>query len=260
GALLGGAARRAPQRTAARRSGIALALGAALLLGGCTPSPTSSYTDGSGQRVTVDWADYPAAAWIDAQAVLDGPTVEQTEEASARLFAEVQDALEEEFGDEFGPFEWSSRDSDGDESDDWLPMLGNGYGGESMLITYNSPTRESPAAIPETEWQRVIDTVAEVAARHGLDHRQEYDVDEGAVEWERSETMLRGDAEWLDVNVRDATLDDEASAEMRQSGWLVSGISLFYGISTIREQDRAEFAERAAPFGGLDIPDATHSD
>lgn len=241
----------------------ALAAVVAVTAGGCAESPKTSYTDAAGATVTVDWADYPAAAWIDSALVLGGPMVEQTTAAEEGLIREVREALDAEFGAEHGPFRWREVRAGSENApadyDEWHPMSGNGYGGDSMLLTYNSPTWEAAATIPQRDWERVIEVVAGLAARHGLAQRMQEEQSEWSG-WMRTETLLRGDAEWLSVSVLDTSLDDRARRDAEEHDWILSGIQLFYGITTIREAERAEFERRAAPFLGLQRPEATHSD
>lgn len=240
-----------------RAAGIAaaLVLGLSVGLTACAQSPETSYVNDAGESVTVNWRDYPAVAWIDADLVLEGPTVEEAAERSAELLAEVREALRAEFGAE----EWQTL-GEAEAYDDWFPMGGNGYGGDSMLITNNSQTWESEVSIPRSDWERVVNAAAEIAARHGLEMRVEQELDSDWETWMRAENLLRGDAEWLSITVQDATLDAEALEQAVENGWLVSGISLSTGITTIREEDRVEFERRAAPFRDLVRPEPTHSD
>ncbi|WP_104194487.1 hypothetical protein [Cryobacterium sp. M25] len=60
---------------------------AALLTGSSawSSSPTSSYTDSSGQTVTVDWADYPAHTGQDGEALLEYPDQAELEPGARQL-------------------------------------------------------------------------------------------------------------------------------------------------------------------------------
>lgn len=247
--------RRDPRR-GARIAAAALGLGLVAGLSACAPSPTTTYTNDAGAEVTVDWRDYPASAWLSAEDVLAGPRTGEVPERLAALLDEVQQALADEYG--LGP--WTAH---GDPADyaDWSPMRENEYGGESMLATFNSQTWSAEGEIPFAEWERVVDTVAAVAERHGLTERTlTDDLDPGYERWLRDETLSSGDTEWLMVTVQNAHLDPsgEAVAEAEEQDWLVSGVSLFYGVTTVLDEDRAEFERRAAPFEGLALPKASH--
>lgn len=235
----------------------ALAVALAAAFSACTPSPTTSYTDGSGAEVTVEWRDYPASAWLGAGEVLAGPLAGEVPERWEALLEEVQHELAAEYGLDA----WRAHGDPAD-YDHWFPMRENEYGGSSMLVTYNSQEWSVEGVIPFADWERVVDTVAVVAERHGLAWRRHDDdhLDPGYARWLRSESLTRSDTEWLAVTVQDARLDPkgEAVADAEEHGWLVSGVSLSYGITTVPDEDRAEFERRAAPFAGLALPKASH--
>ncbi|SDQ36428.1 hypothetical protein [Arthrobacter crystallopoietes] len=55
----------------------------------------------------------------------------------------------------------------------------------------------------------------------------------------------------------------EAAEEMKGSieyGWNPRSITISYGATTVRSEDREEFLAALEPFEGLDRPDATTSD
>jgi len=239
-----------------RIAAAALALGLLGALSACAASPITSYTDESGETVTVNWRDYPATAWYGAEEALEMPMSGEAEARSRELLREAQAALEQEFG--LG--EWEAY---GDPADyaDWYPMGENGYGGESMLTTFNSQSWEAEATISREQWPRVIDVVAEVAERYGIDDRRLDEIDPEYQVWMRSETLFH-EGEWLSVSVQNARLDPTGAAaeDAEEYGWFASGVSISYGITTIRDEDRAEFERRAAPFAGLDRPAETHPD
>lgn len=247
-------------RRGTRIAAVALALGLLGALSACAASPTTSYTDESGETVTVNWRDYPATAWYGAEEALGMPMTGEVGSRSRELLQEARVALEQEFGPEFGLSAWEAL---GDPADyeDWYPMGGNGYGGDSMLVTFNSQSWEAEATIPREQWSRMIDVVAEVAERYGIEERVLDEIDPEYEVWMRSETLFH-EGEWLSVSVQDARLDPTGAAaeDARQGGWAASGVSISYGITTIRDEDRAEFERRAAPFAGLDRPAETHPD
>lgn len=239
-----------------RIAAAALALGLLSALSACAASPTTSYTDESGNTVTVNWRDYPAASWYGAEEVLEMPMAGEAEARSRELLREARDALDQEFG--LGGWEVYG-DPLGYE--DWYPMDGNGYGGHSMLATFNSQSWQAEATVSREQWSRMIDVVAEVAKRYGLDGRSLEELDPEHEGWTRSEVLFH-EGEWLNVGVQNAQLDPTGVAveEAEQYGWFASGVSISYGITTIRDEDRAEFERRAAPFSGLDRPAETHPD
>ncbi|MBO1900795.1 hypothetical protein J4H92_02395 [Leucobacter weissii] len=257
---------RAPGRAARAATVLPIALLLALTAGSCASSPTTSYRDEAGRTVTVDWADYPASAGIEADAVLASPTVEETEARVTPLMNDLKTAIDAELDGGPGPFSWSLR-QDPDEGN-WFPTGGNGYGGGSMLLLYNSPVWQADVTIPEHDWDRVLDAAEEVAERHGLPRRAD-DCDSTREEdacdpaWAgsmRSATFHGTGTEWLDISVFDLTLDEGLRRDAEEYGWLPAGIELFAGATAVRERDRDEFVRRAAPFEGLALPDETHSD
>lgn len=240
------------------RVAAALVLGLTVALTACASSPETSYTNEAGETITVDWRDYPASAWLGVEDVLSGPGSGEVPARSEQLLAAVRDAL----ATEFGITRWEAE-GDPEGADDWYPMRENEYGGESMLVTFNSQAWGGEASIPYAEWERVVDVVADVAARYGLDQRRNDGdhSDPGQELWLRSESLMQaGPSEWLGVSVQDANLDPsgEALEDAEKLGLLVSGVSLFYGITTVLDEDRAEFERRAAPFAGLERPKASH--
>ncbi len=229
--------------------GTAAAVAAVILLTACAPSPTTTMTDAEGNTVTVEWVDYPANAGIPANDVLMLPAAEEVEARADQLIAEVQDTLETQYG----ITGWTVENESG-----WYPQEGNGYGGTSLLTTFNSALYEVSVTVSVEQWDAVIDTVRQVAEQDGITdiasdtYFEEYPV------WMRVGSFHRG-AEFFDVTVQDETLDPDYQAGESDDG-LVAGVSLFYGITTISETDRAEFIRRAAPFEGITLPEATTSD
>lgn len=229
--------------------GAAVAVAAAILLSACAPSPTTTTTDAEGNTVTVDWVDYPAHAGIPANDVLMLPDAEEVEARADELIAEVQDTLESEYG----ITGWTVENESG-----WYPQEGNGYGGKSLLTAYNSASHEVNVTIPIEQWDAVIDTVREIAERYEITDQVRDTYFEEYPEWMRVGSFYRG-TEFFDVTIQDETLNPDYQAGESDDG-LVAGVSLFYGITTISETDRAEFIRRAAPFAGIKMPESTTSD
>ncbi|NLA66263.1 MAG: hypothetical protein GX862_10195 [Leucobacter sp.] len=246
-------------RFGARIAAATLTLSLATALSACTPSPTTSHVNDAGESVTVDWRDYPAAAWLSAEQVLAGPRAGEAPDRFAQMLGEMSLALELAFGAERGK-------ALGDPADyaKWYPTAENGYGGRSMLYTYNSQTWVVDADISDEDRELAVDIVAEIAAKFGLDQRRlddpsEWDSPERA-RWLRSESLFNDNSEWLWVSVQDARLDEsgEEARFAEQQGWSGVGVSLAYGITTVLDDDRAEFERRAEPFAGLVLPEASH--
>lgn len=236
--------------------GAALLTALSLFVGCAASPPTTTYIDADGREVTVDWSDYPADASTDAEDVLGRPTVEDVPARWTELRAALTRSIDVVLAGHGVDLAWESAGEDG-----WFPYGGNGYGGDSMLRVYNSATWQAEAAIPHELWEVVVDAAERELADRGIARRTvtAAEEDSGLSTWMHDADFFDG-GEFLTVSVQDARLDDEALADAEQFGHLVSGITLFYGIQTIREADRAEFEARAAPFDALDRPQATHSD
>ena len=237
------------------------------MLTACAPSPTSTYTGPSGQQVTVDWADYPGAAGIDASDVLVAPTQEQAERIAETLLTDLERTLTDDYG-----LTWETRQEGG-----WSSVGGNGYGGDSSYVTYNSDSRESTDAPAEKdEWRRIVQIVSDLGARHGLnpmvlEHDRDYATPTWLQEnyattdpedfWWWSGTSEQG-AQWLSVTLTDTDQDaDRKRAEQsRELGLPEQSIHLLYGVTTIEDSHRAAFRAALAPFDGLDRPAPTQSD
>ncbi len=238
---------------AVRAAALAASAALTLLLAGCAAaSPTTTYTDASGEEVTVDWRDYPAHAGIDADAVLAAPVAEDVEARWEQIRVAVVDAIDAELDGALDAASWSERGEGG-----WNDQVGNGYGGESMLSTYNSGSWEAEIVLPREDWDRVIAAAGAELAEWGI-------TGVGPEPTEVPEWLDFGDffegPEFVSVAVQDASLDADAHSGALERGWLVSGISLFYGIQTIAEADRDAFTAAAAPFAGLERPEPTSSD
>ncbi|MGA7149705.1 MAG: LppA family lipoprotein [Microbacterium sp.] len=233
-----------------------LLIAAAAVVGGCASPPTTTYTDASGETVTVDWSDYPADPYTDIDDVLALPTAEEVDQRWAAVRAAVIAAIESELAGEFGDLEWRSRGDDG-----WHPYGGNGYGGQTMLEVYNSAGWEAEVSLPEEAWPRVIDAAERELASWGIDGAGDL---AGPGDPDTSEWLLVGDffqhGEFMSVSVQDAREDEQALKDAEQYDHLISGITLFYGIQTISREDEDAFIRAAAPFEGLTRPEPTHSD
>ncbi|KUF05887.1 hypothetical protein [Leucobacter sp. G161] len=239
--------------SAIRRPLLAAPLALLLSLSGCVSmvfsAPATTYVDEGGETVRLNWREFPGHGTTDPQAVLDGPTVETGEARSELLLAEARAALSERFGGDW------TLEAHGGEPSEWH-ATSNGYGGDSLLYTFNSPSSELEVRVPRDEWPEVIAIVEGVVVSQGLTERSDADLDPPYDATHRSTTFSHG-GEFLDVTVSDSTLDAAALAETEKCGGPVAGISLFYGVSAIHEADRAEFERRVQPFLGQAHPSIT---
>ena len=234
-------------------------------LSGCAPSPTTSYVGPSGAEVTVDWADYPGSPGVDANDVLSAPPKQDIARVEADLLAEITSALDAEFD-----LEWRTE---GDAQ--WFPAGGNGYGGESEYVVFNSHDHVSDS-VPGSadDWRLVIDIVSGITDSRGLgpvelsheradadDSVERFGTDDPDEYWQWWGDAF-GSSQWLSVALTDVSKDDsgEAAEESDSFDWPAQSIALSYGATALPEGGRAEFERRLAPFAGLDMPPATTSD
>lgn len=251
---------------------VAVLVAAVTALAGCTPSPTTTVVRDDGEQVTLDWADYPGHAWVDAEQALAAPSQAAAERIGANLLDDVETALDARVD-----LTWSTRT---DAS--WAPVGGNGYGGSSAYITYNSPIRETDDLPTDPQdWRALVDVVSAVAEEHGLgpvvlEHerlRQDGEAEAlaslheeaGTADpdrfWSWSGTADSG-TQWLSVTLTDVRRHPDAAKidEYRDLGLPLRSISLDYGVTTVADDERAGFRARLAPFESLDKPEATGSD
>lgn len=250
----------------------------ALLLGGlplllalvaCAPSPTTTYTDASGAEVTVDWEDYPGSEGTIAEDVLSGPREADVESIEAALVSAVQARLSAEFS-----LEWTDTREAG-----WFDQRGNGYGGISRYITYNSRDHVSLGIPASTaDWERVVAIVSEQTRAFGLgdvvlDHvrdatasdrewrAEQYGTDDPDEYWVWTGSAVGG-SHWLAVSLVDVERDPSgrAAEEYDEFDWQPQSISLSYGATVVPDDERAAFERELAPFRGLAQPPGTSSD
>ncbi|MCU1437245.1 MAG: hypothetical protein JWP66_332 [Naasia sp.] len=253
------------RRAIPRAAALAAAIGA---LAGCASPPTTTYTAANGASVTVDWREYPGHADQDPDQVLQAPVAEEVAERAENVLGAIERRLAEEFG-----FDWE----DGPGESVLVRTGGNGYGGDSLYVVYNSTTRESLTVPDFADWNRVLEIVDAVAPAYGFEPvrldsvsvtGEEYGVgpeqkdEKGAWQWNG---VALAPGQWLSVGVVDVERDasGEAAEEMAGSvehGWNPRSVSLSYGATTLHHRDRASFLERLAPFQGLPRPEPTTSD
>ena len=247
-------------------------IAAIAVLTGCAAAPTTTITDADGSTVIVDWADYPGHAGIDAAQLVNAPPEQEVEAVSSALLDAIGAQLSDRFGVTFTV-----------EGDDiWTASQGNGYGGESLLTSYNSAARET-STIPSApdDWRAIVAIVTEEAIRAGLgpvvldhesesylrdeswqkDTRERFGTDDPDQFWSWS-GFAYGDSQWLSISLSDARRDasGEAVREAKKFDSQGQSISVFYGATTVQADSRIEFAEKIKPFIGLTPPPSTTSD
>ena len=242
-------------------------IAAVAVLGGCAPSPTTTYLDPSGAEVTVDWADYPGSPGLDATDVPSAPSKEDIEQVESALIAEIEQALGTEFDLDLQP-SGEAR---------WFPAGGNGYGGESAYVVFNSQDHVSDT-VPRgaDDWRRVIDIVSGITDTGGLgpvelDHEradadagylfEQFGTDEPDDYWQWTGAAY-GSSQWLSIALTDVAKDGsgEAAKEWRDGSWPAQSIAISSGATTLPRGELAGFEHRLAPFSGLDMPPTTTSD
>jgi hypothetical protein len=253
------------------RSLVASALVSVVFLSGCALSPTTTISRPDGTDVTVSWEDYPGSAGVVAADVLAAPRENDVETAGAALFTALRETLDEQFD-----LQWKEHDEDG-----WYPEDGNGYGGESMLITYNSRSIETDSAPSSpSDWRSIIERVSAVTEASGLgpivlDHdeppvgtdeavwRREYHDRFGTKDpdryWMWTGTAY-GDSQWLAVWIIDGDRDQTGKAVDELGDGPTQSIGFSYGVTTVPDKDRDAFVRALKPFAGLEKPPASHSD
>lgn len=249
-------------------------LSASLLLAGlaaCTPLPSTTYTNASGQQVTVNWRDFPGPAGVDPHAILAAPVKEDAEAAGAQLLLNIKTALSQEFG-----VAW---DSWGEPS--WHAPNGNGFGGKTTSTTYNSVRWFSDTAPATTaDWDRIVEIINGYSQAQGLgkvvlEHKRGYyrqipssdkDLLERFGTTDRREAYVwfgnaYGSSQWLSVEIHHAGRDPrgKAATEYQDLKQPAASISLDYGVTTLPRDDVAAFKKALEPFAGLEQPAATTS-
>lgn len=255
---------------------IVIAVAASLALTSCDSSPKTKYVAASGEQVTVDWVDYPGQAGVSAAEVLLAPSVEATRTQSAAILGEIESRLTAEFG-----LVWENGPrGDGQRIEgDFYPGGGNGYGGKSLYVTFNSVPRES-LTIPTSaaDWHRIMEVIGDVTRAYGMgalkvdgldteltaEDIQLYGTDNHDEFWQWSGTAY-GQSQWVSAGLIDVERDAsrKALSDMGGSvdyGWNTRSITISYGATVLPAADRASFIERVTPFAGLSQPKPTDSD
>ncbi len=228
------------------------------------PAPTTTYETAEGEEITVSWEDYPAHAYTAPADALAAPS----ETEIAEHWASITRSIEERnpWDLDFAPVL----------EDGWYPQTGNGYGGDSRQITYNSEEQFTTGIPPRQDWPELIAIVDEVLAEHGiaplvLDHEdpEQLGPDDWLLEhygstdpgeWSEWNGSAFADGEWVSLSIWNDELfpgDVEPETdEMRGP----HGVSFSYGATTVRDAERAVFEREIEPFLGLAPPEPTRSD
>lgn len=229
------------------------------------PAPTTTYETAEGESVTVSWEDYPAHAYTTPEDAVASPAESEVVERWSALTT----ALESRLG------AWDLRFEPASEAG-WYAQQGNGYGGASRLVTYNSQEQLAADVPPREDWPEVVSVVDEVLAEHGLsalvmDHEDPSSLGPDAwllerfgstdpEQWHTWSGTSAAHGEWFSLTLTDDELfagdGDPEGDELRGPQW----VSFAYGATTVPDDERAAFEREIEPFRGLEPPSATTSD
>ncbi|WP_438253259.1 hypothetical protein [Microbacterium sp. A82] len=230
---------------------------------GQTPSPTTTYTDASGNTTVVEWADYPAHAGQDGDALISYPDQAELPPLATDLINEVADAVSDASGIDLVP---TTPETTWFSDSNWHEQVGNGYGGESLLITVNCCEFTSDTAPDRTKWSAILAEASRAAEASGfgtfiIDDQMERCGENADDCWILSATATDG-PQWVSLSIQDAALDPTGDAEQdaEKFGWPTATISLGYGASVVQAGKQEEFELAMHDFIGLDRPDTTTSD
>lgn len=236
------------------------------------PSPTTAVTTADGD-IVVDWADYPADSQLDPADVLTAPRAGDVADVGTETLSALRGAVEQTAPD----LDWTTDAAEDAGHGVLFPVSGNGYGGDSLHLSYNSPTVTGVGLDADADWHSV--TAAVDAELDALGYtpvlwdfnREPYDwqttaeqeaeiVDQfGSLDpdemWSWSGMATNGSM-WAWVTVWDTRrgAPEDAWPETQ------SGISLFVGGTVVAADDERAYADGVAPFEGLTRPEPTHSD
>jgi hypothetical protein len=240
------------------------------LLGACasTPAPAAEAPVAE-TTAPLDWATYPGRADTDPEEILAGPSSERIDAVSNTVLAGVETRLTTDFG-----LKWT--DAEG-LTGHLSQQSGNGYGGNSLLVTFKSTERISLSpANSKVEWTRITGLVNDLAFEKGLKFAQLTNIDphggtapiagSGATtpdqqwQWNVSATDA---SQWLTLTLVDvdraATSGSITTTTGKAPDWNPRSITLTYGATTIAAADRPRFIQLLAPFDGIGRPTATYA-
>jgi hypothetical protein len=245
---------------------------------GQAPSPKSTYTDASGATVTVDWRDYPAYAGMDGEELVGRPDQSTLEAPARELLQRLRAAVEESSGVRLAAIEpeagWF-----GDAN--WSKVGGNGYGGDSLLVSVDCCTLRSDEAPDPSRWRAVLDAASQVTKEAGLgalelereseemaaepawkkDHHERFcNLPDGSC-WYWVASVYDG-SQWVYLTIYDGNLDPTGAGERDavSADLPVAYIAIEYGATVVEAGKAAEYERALAPFVGIDHPAETTSD
>lgn len=236
------------------------------------PSPTTRITAADGSVITLDWRDFPASSDpdLDPRDVLDAPRAEDV----AAVVTEQIESLGAGLAPALPGVEWNPADPD-------EPTLfqdeGNGYGGETLLHTYNASASTDGTLPGGAGWNTLTDALDAQLSDLGYDdivwdfERDRYP-GETRAEFEEEMVTQYGstdpDAMWMwsgfarqgSLWVMISIWDERRGAP--EDAWPeeTTGLDLLFGGTVISEKDEAAYADGVAPFEGLPRPASTSSD
>lgn len=237
------------------------------------PSPVTTVTDGSGQEIVLNWADYPADPNLDPGDVLAAPRAEDVPGVGETELERLRSAV-----DAVTPsLKWAPQGTGTNDSLLDSTIGGNGYGGPSLHRIYNSPDLAGGGLTAETDWSVVSAAINTELTELGYTPVV-WDFDRPAY---THQTRSERDAEiidqygsldpdrmwlWSGIAERDSmwvavTIWDERRGGAKEY-WpdVPSGVGLFIGGTVIATSDEEAYVAGVAPFTGLQRPQSTGSD
>jgi len=216
------------------------------------------------------WDTYPGSAYVDAKDTLDGLSYQEFADQSDTMLEEIRTALTDEFG-----FEWVERQPAEGE------LGNNGYGGESMLYSYDAPVWQTTTTVRTFEEKsRVVEIIRQVLLRYGIAN---LDMQNAPSSWrepgelteqyggETIETQALWDLHTYDTftqtgsfqaSIVDLDLDaagtvtEDRQFDVDYSGMAAEGVELHLdAYALLKEADRADYLEALKPYADLDKPE-----
>lgn len=247
---------------------LVVAVAVTSLLGACASTPTTAAeAPVAATKAALDWATYPGRADTDPDEILAGPSAEQVDAVSTSMLTGIENRLGTDFGLTFSDVQGSKGQL--------FPQSGNGYGGNSLLVTFKSSTRVSLSpADAKVEWTRITGLVNDLAFEKGLKFAQLTNIDpKGGTAPIAGSGAATPDQQWQwNVSATDASqwitltlVDVDRAAESKgadgtaakATDWNPRSISLTYGATTIAASDRPRLIQLLKPFDGIGRPAPT---
>lgn len=216
------------------------------------------------------WDTYPGSAYVDAKDTLEGPSYEEFAEQSDLMLEEMRTALTAEFG-----FEWEERQPAESE------IGTNGYGGESMLFSYDAPVWQTTTTVRTFEEKsRVVEILRQVLLRYGIAN---LDMQNAPASWrepgelteqyggETIDTQALWDLHTYDVFTRSGsfqasivdldldsagTVAEDREFDVEYYGMAAEGIELHLdAYALLKDADRADYLTALEPYADLEKPE-----